>query len=107
MESAKKRLDEHATEKDNIVAKCTALENKVVDLQHDLNKKEREGYNQIVAENTEKHLSNLCQTLTSQMEDYKVQLKMSDEKCKRLESEQNAKYDKFDAQKYDLNQLKS
>ena len=96
---ANRRLEESAQEKESIVTKCTTLENKVVDLQHDLNKKERDGYNQIVAENTEKHLSSLCQTLTSQMEDLKVQLKMSDEKCRRLESEQNAKYDKFDAQK--------
>lgn len=95
---AKNRIEENTADKDSITSKCNTLENKVVTLQHELNKKERESYNHVVAENTEKHLSNLCQTLTSQMEDLKLQLKLSDEKCKRLECEQNSKYDKFEAQ---------
>lgn len=100
------RLEENVHERESLASKCTSYENKVIEMQHELNKKERDNYNQIVAENTEKHLSNLCQTLTGQMEDMKVQLKLSDEKCRRLEAEQNTKYDKFEAQAGQIENLK-
>ena len=58
---------------------------------------ERDNYNNIIAENTEKHLTNLCQTLTNQLEDVRLQLRLSEEKCKRFEYEQAAKNDKLDA----------
>jgi hypothetical protein len=57
--------------------------------------KERESYNNIVLENTEKHLTSLCQTLTNELEDVRLQLKLSDEKCKRFEFEQNEKNEKI------------
>ena len=100
------RLEENVHERDSIASKCTSFENKVIELQHELNKKERDSYNQVMAENTEKHLSNLCQTLTGQMENLKVQLKLSDEKCRRLEAEQNTKYDKFEVQSSQIEGLK-
>lgn len=106
LESAKTRLEETVNEKDNLVGKVNTLENKLVTLQHDLNKKERESYNQLVAENTEKHLTSLCQTLTSQIEDLRAQLKLSEEKCKRIESEQLIKYDKFESQSLQIENLK-
>ncbi len=102
MESAKTRLENTVMEKDNLVSKVNTLENKLVELQHDLNKKERDTYNHVIAENTEKHLTSLCQTLTSQMEDLRAQLKLAEEKCKRLESEQLIKFDKFETQTYEL-----
>lgn len=49
-----------------------------------------------MAENTEKHLTNLCQTLNNQLEDVKSQLKLTEEKCKRYEFEQSAKQDKIE-----------
>lgn len=63
-----------------------------------MNKKDRDNYNHAIAENTEKHLTSLCQTLTSQMEDLRTQLKLSEDKCKRIESEQLFKFDKFETQ---------
>jgi len=100
------RLEESVHERDSLTSKCTNFENKIIELQHELNKKERDSYNQVMAENTEKHLSNLCQTLTGQMEDLKVQLKLSDEKCRRLEAEQNTKYDKFEVQASQIDSLR-
>ena len=55
-----------------------------------------------MAENTEKHLTTLCQTLTSQMEDMKLQLRLTEETCKSLESELNSKQDKLEKQSYVL-----
>lgn len=106
LENAKTRLEETVNEKDNLVTKVNTLENKLVNLQHDLNKKERESYNQMVAENTEKHLTSLCQTLTSQIEDLRAQLKLSEEKCKRVESEQLIKFEKFETQTLQIENLK-
>ena len=98
LDHTRNRLEESILEKDNLASKCNSLESKLVGLQHELNKKERDSYNHVVAENTEKHLSNLCQTLTTQLEDLKLQLKLADEKCKRFECEQNSKHDKFEMQ---------
>jgi len=75
LESAKTRLENTVMEKDNLVSKVNTLENKLVELQHDLNKKER---------------------------DLRAQLKLAEEKCKRLESEQLIKFDKFETQTYEL-----
>ena len=57
--------------------------------------KEKESYNNVALENTEKHLTSLCQTLTNELEDVRLQLKLSDEKCKRFEFEQNEKNEKI------------
>ena len=52
-----------------------------------------------MAENTERHLTNLCQTLTTQLEDVKEQLRTSEERYKRLETELVAKNDKYESLK--------
>jgi hypothetical protein len=51
----------------------------------------------VLTENTEKHLTNLCQTLNNQLEDVRIQLKLAEEKNKRYEYEQNAKHDKIES----------
>lgn len=89
-------------EKDDLGSKVKNLENKLLALQYDLNKKERDSYNKDLSENTEKHLSNLCQTLTNQLEDLRVQARLSEDKCKRLESEQNSKLDRLENYKFVL-----
>ncbi len=94
------------SEKDNLVSKVNNLETRLVEMQHDLNKKERDNYNHILAENTEKHLTSLCQTLTNQIEDLRLQHKQAEEKCKRLESDQLIKFDKFETQALQIENLK-
>jgi hypothetical protein len=49
-----------------------------------------------MTENTEKHLTSLCQTLNNQLEDVRMQLKHSEDKNKRFEYEQNARHDKIE-----------
>ena len=60
-------------------------------------KKERDNYNTVMAENTEKHLTSLCQTLTTQLEDVRLQLRLYEDKCQRLEYDQNSRSDKIDS----------
>lgn len=97
MENTKTRLVATVGEKDDLNIKVSQMENKIVSLQLELNKKDRENYNIVLAENTEKHLTNLCQTLTAQLEDLRMQLKLADEKCKRTEAELSSKNEKSDS----------
>jgi hypothetical protein len=53
-----------------------------------------------MTENTEKHLTNLCQTLTNQIEDLRLQLKIAEDKCKRYEYEQINRQDKIESLVY-------
>jgi hypothetical protein len=94
---SKKYSEEMRCERDDLYAKVNNLENRLFNLQQELNKKERDSFNTTIAENTEKHLTHLCQTLTTQLEDVKMQLRISEDKCRRLESEQNNRSDKLDA----------
>lgn len=96
------KLDETIREKEDLHCKMTSLENKVITLQQELNKKERENFNSAIAENTERHLTSLCQTLTSQLEDLKDQLRISDERCHKIETESQAKNEKLDILKAQL-----
>ena len=97
LETAKARLEETAKEKDELHSKVINLENKLIIVQQDLSKKERDNFNAAVAENTERHLTNLCQTLTSQLEDVREQLKGSDERYKRLEADSLGKQEKYES----------
>lgn len=63
---------------------------------------ERENFNNAVAENTERHLTSLCQTLTNQLEDVREQLRLSEERYKRIDNELLAKNDKYEAIKYNI-----
>ena len=92
----KTRYEASTSERDELAIKVNNLENKLTNLQHELAKREKECFNSIVAENTEKHLTNLCQTLTSQLEDIRLQLRMSEEKAKRFEHELMMKNERLD-----------
>ena len=59
--------------------------------------KERDNFNTAIAENTERHLTNLCQTLTNQLEDVREQLRNSDERYKRLEAEIATRTEKYES----------
>jgi predicted nucleic acid-binding Zn-ribbon protein len=104
LQNARTKLDETNREKEDLHCKMTSIENKVITLQQELNKKERENFNGAIAENTERHLTSLCQTLTSQLEDLKDQLRLSDERYLKIETESQAKSDKIDVL---MNQLDS
>ena len=93
----KARLESTVGEKEDLNMKLSQMENKIVSLQLELNKKDRDSYNIVLAENTEKHLTNMCQTLTTQLEDLRMQLKLADEKCKRTEADITSKNEKSDA----------
>jgi hypothetical protein len=80
-------------------SKLISLENKLITLQQELSKKERDSFNSAIAENTERHLTSLCQTLNTQLEDVREQLRASDERFKRLEADSFLKIEKFESLK--------
>lgn len=83
----KNRFDETLTHKSDLLLKITCLENKLSAMQLELEKKEAEKINTM--ENSEKHYSSVCHQLNKQVDELRMQLKLTDDKNKRLEFDFN------------------
>ncbi|CAF0735884.1 unnamed protein product [Brachionus calyciflorus] len=94
---ASNRFEEMTIEKDEFAIKVKSLENRLSSLQYELVRRDKESYSKDLAENTEKHLTNLCQTLTSQLDDMRFNLKTAEEKLRRLENDHATKDEKMNS----------
>ncbi|RNA16350.1 hypothetical protein BpHYR1_053577 [Brachionus plicatilis] len=108
LKQANNRFETTLMEKEEFSSKVKHLENKIASLQYEVSRREKESYGKEFLENTEKHLTNLCQTLTVQLEDVKFQLRVAEEKIKRSEAELNSKEEKINCYSYaSMNQIEN